>query len=411
MSEPELPKKNTIGITFTEGFIRDKDFDHIIETVLGIPEHELFAIDGRGETRFIFKVTTEERYENICKNYLGKEIEIEPGFKFQVDDISANKTRVCITRVPFEVNNDMLQDMLKKYGKVHKCQDQFIKYGKYTELKGTGTRIAWITLNEQIPQSIDINQIKNNVLVKYPRQPSTCHKCGIAGHLARDCSTPVEQYQNALDINIELVNDSNDPNKKYACLKCSYKGSSEGNFKAHMNTHTGEKPHQCLSCTAKFQDQKELEEHNKIHAGHSGVNPVQQTHLVKVIPSLPLKHSEKILHCTVCEYKCKKKDDLENHLISHNEEKPYKCSKCDHKFALKANLEFHMKNHSEVTAIDLSFASILKSPVRQWTSSISSNVPPVLKLTALKKRSISTSPEGKPNTKHQATEEGHCKWD
>ena len=39
-------------------------------------------------------------------------------------------------------------------------------------LNSTGNRIAWITLNQEIPQSIDINQIKNDIFVKYPRQPS-----------------------------------------------------------------------------------------------------------------------------------------------------------------------------------------------------------------------------------------------
>ena len=110
MSDPDLPKINTIGITFTEGYIKDEHFELIIEAKLGIPENELYGIDGRGKEKFIFKVKSEARYESNCENFLGKEIEIEPGFKFRIDNISANKTRVCITRVPFEVNNDMLQD-------------------------------------------------------------------------------------------------------------------------------------------------------------------------------------------------------------------------------------------------------------------------------------------------------------
>ena len=190
MSDPELPKKNTIGITYTEGYIKDAHYECIIETKLGIPENELYGIDSRGSGRFIFKVKSEARYVHICENFLGKEIEIEPGFKFRVDDISANKTRVCITRVPFEVSNEMLQDMLEQYGKVHRVQDYFQRFGKYTKLEGTGNRIAWITLNQEIPQSIDINQIKNNIFVKYPRQPSTCHKCGLRDHLSRECTTP-----------------------------------------------------------------------------------------------------------------------------------------------------------------------------------------------------------------------------
>ena len=134
MTEPELPKTNTIGITYNEGSIKPEHYERIIEQILGVPEEELYGIDERGDTRFIFKVTTDVRYDNICENFLGKEIEVETGFKIQVDDISANKTRVCISRVPFEVSNPMLHDVFTKFGKVHKCQDYFKSYGKYSSL-------------------------------------------------------------------------------------------------------------------------------------------------------------------------------------------------------------------------------------------------------------------------------------
>ena len=70
-----------------------------------------------------------------------------------------------------------------------------------------------------------------------------------------------------------------------------------------------------------------------------------------------------------------------------------------------------MENHSDDTVIDSSYASIVNSPVRHWASSISSNQPPVLRLTALKKRAISTSPEGVPSNKQQVTGEVHSKRD
>ena len=119
----------------------------------------------------------------------------------------------------------------------------------------------------------------------------------------------------------------------------------------------------------------------------------------------------KLIQCTLCEYRCKKGDDLDKHMLSHKDEKPFKCNKCDDSFDSRTDLEFHMKNHSDITVKDSSYASIVNSPVRQWTSSISSNEPPVLRLTALKKRAISTSPEGKPNNKQQDTGEVHSKSD
>ena len=241
---------------------------------------------------------------------------------------------------------------------------------------------------------IDINQIKNNIYVKYPRQPSTCHKCGLRNHLSRDCKTPEEHYQNALDINIDLVDDSDDTdieiqveflqnNNTYKCSNCSYTCSTEDNLKAHMSSHNGEKPYQCNICVASFRDKKELDEHTKIHASHSGIKSSQhlnsdtKTGEVKDnLTSVEIhnqsnnkKDDDKIRQCTVCAYRCKKGVDLDKHLLTHKDEKPFKCNKCDDSFDSRINLDFHMENHSDVTVIDLSYASIVNSPVRHWTSS------------------------------------------
>ena len=72
MSEPELPKINTIGITYNEGSVKPEHYELIIEQILGVPEDELYGIDDRGDTRFIFKVTSDARYNNICEKFLGK---------------------------------------------------------------------------------------------------------------------------------------------------------------------------------------------------------------------------------------------------------------------------------------------------------------------------------------------------
>ena len=116
-----------------------------------------------------------------------------------------------------------------------------------------------------------------------------CHKCGLRNHLSRDCKTPEDHYQNALDINIDLVDDSDDTdieiqdeslqnNNIYACSNCGYTCTTEDNLKAHMNSHTGEKSYQCNICVAYFRDKKDLDEYTKIHASHSGIKSSQVTH-------------------------------------------------------------------------------------------------------------------------------------
>ena len=266
----------------------------------------------------------------------------------------------------------------------------------------------------------------------------TCHDCRITGNLARKCPTLKGQYQNTLDINIDLGKISSNSKidisvhteeKPYQCIVCAAKFQVEDDLHKHAKSHAEEKPFQCIVCDEKFQVEHDLNKHAKSHKGPPVVKPSEQLNLDAT--SRGDKKSEKILYCTICDFKCTEEDDFGKHMLSHNGEKTYKCTdcdftsqsvnihnnhikthqgksygctKCDKKFSSKIDLNFHMKNHSEVTAIDTSYAKILSSPVSKWSSSISSSKPPrapVLKLTALKKRCISTSPEGKPSNKQQ----------
>ena len=108
MSEHTLKRENTIGITYVVGEIEDEHYELIIENTLGVQESEIEGIDDRGTTRFVFKVSTSEVYDCICEHFAGREIQIGNGNVIQVDDISSYGTMVEVSRVPFEIDNDVL---------------------------------------------------------------------------------------------------------------------------------------------------------------------------------------------------------------------------------------------------------------------------------------------------------------
>ena len=120
-----------------------------------MPRKEVHAIDLREEgnikNRFLFKVESEVLYKNICTQFSGRLIEIEKGYKIRVEDLSSNNIRICISRVPFEVSNQMLIESFGKYGEVLMCTDHKEKYGIYEDLKGTGNRLTWMKLKQHIP--------------------------------------------------------------------------------------------------------------------------------------------------------------------------------------------------------------------------------------------------------------------
>ena len=94
MAVPSINKVNTLGITYTQGGIRDYHYETIFENIMGIPEEEIEGIDDRDINRFIFKLTTHNRYENICSKFTTRDIFLEHGCVIRVDDISSEGTRM-----------------------------------------------------------------------------------------------------------------------------------------------------------------------------------------------------------------------------------------------------------------------------------------------------------------------------
>ena len=76
MDESILTRVNCIGITYVVGEIQEYHYEKIIERILGVPENEVEGIDNRGNTRFIFEVSTKKRYESICETFTGRDISI-----------------------------------------------------------------------------------------------------------------------------------------------------------------------------------------------------------------------------------------------------------------------------------------------------------------------------------------------
>ena len=336
MSVPSLNKINTLGITYTQGRIRDYHYQTIFEKIMSIPEEEIDGIDDRDETRFIFQVTTHERYKDICLKFTTRDILLEPGHVIRVDDISSEGTRVEISRVPFDVSNEMLTKILKSYGDVLKCQTYFHNYGKYNKCKKSGIRIAWMNIKSHIPPTINIKQMNNFLNVTYENQPFACNKCGMTGHGARSCRRKPNEYMNTIenicfnidetdidnsvieDIDMDIHLDPSQNNNKFNCPKCEYTCTYENILIDHMECHTNEEP----PAYAEF-----------------GEKPSVPTSLVS-------KKDRKQIKCHICEFDCNNTKSLEEHMSQHENEILLKCTECDFNCRNEDVLNIHSASHN-----------------------------------------------------------------
>lgn len=326
MDVPSLKRENTIGINYVRGLIRDSHFGYIIGNILGVPDSEIDGIDDRGNCRFILKVTTAERYESICENFVGRDIPIGYGNIIQVDDISSYGTMVEISRVPFEISNEILTNMLKKFGDVYKCQSYYRRFGKYTSFNTSGKRIAWMKINDHIPQSLKINQTQTTMDVSYQDQPYSCNVCGNAGHRARQCNVDTGEYKCRIDI----VDNSEDEDTGSVHLEEEIVTDMD----IHIDPSQASNPLECSLCDYSCKYENILQEHMKTHTDEK----TNKCNGRKDIPNT----NEILLQCTECDYNCKNNDVLLNHLKSHN---IFKCNKCDFITMTPKGLSNHMKTH------------------------------------------------------------------
>lgn len=362
MEVPSINKVNTLGITYTQGGIRDYHFETIFEKIMGIPEEEIDGIDDRDTNRFIFQVTTHERYLDICTNFTTRDIFLEYGNVIRVDDISSGGTRVEISRVPFDVSNEMLTKILQNYGDVINCQTYFRKYGKYTNCKKSGIRIAYMNIKTPIPHTINIKQLQNFINVKYEEQPFTCNICGRVGHRARSCKVKPNDFINTIKTNLldddEIDNidfdsdvvdldihiDPSQNNNKFECPTCDYTCTYANVLIDHMESHTEEEPlaydetgHQTNNATSLLINKKDGK-HIKCHICEF-VSATANTHKEHMV----LHDNEILLSCTECDYNCRNKDVLNIHFASHN---IYICKDCNFQCKSETQLSEHNKSHT-----------------------------------------------------------------
>ena len=115
---PQLRRTNTVGVRYIQGTRRDDHYEKIIENILRISEDEVAGLAERGDKQIMIKVTSKEKYNEICYNFLNKKIMVTADHVIQVEDISIYRTRVLVRDVPLENNNDMLKDMFQIFGNV-----------------------------------------------------------------------------------------------------------------------------------------------------------------------------------------------------------------------------------------------------------------------------------------------------
>ena len=189
-------RQDSVGLLFS--FIpNQKQISEVIFEDLKIKYDEIIGFQPLNRHKVVIQFDKSYAYHSFCDKYDEKDIDIGNGKSVRVVNLSRQYTYVSIRYAPFNMENAVLEGILKNYGKVYGIRLNRYAHGKEEGLLN-GTRTARMELKRGIPSSMTIHGF--NIVFYYNGQMKTCYKCGRESHMAAECMYEVEDRINVFNV-------------------------------------------------------------------------------------------------------------------------------------------------------------------------------------------------------------------
>lgn len=164
-----------------------------------------------------------------------------------------------------------------------------------------------------------------------------------------------------LDVPPELLKPLQMKKKDHQCVVCGRTFASSCGLKRHAVIHTGERPYRCFICDRGFTQRGNLKTHYKVHLDIKG--PVDYGNLNSIMNKCaylnPSSGESQLgsLRCEQCGKECESQPALQaHHVSSHSQKQPntepkvpesFFCLRCSTQFSQRQELEEHMETHNK----------------------------------------------------------------
>ena len=208
MEPPRRKRRNTIGIKFVKGTIKDVHYRKVFEDVLHIRNEHILKIQEYNNTHFMFKVGP-ENYKMICRDFANKFYPLDEETSIMVEDISNYSTEVRVSNIGLELETDEVLYILSLYGDIHSYFYRTRPNVEYFNDRETGRMTIKMDVKKEIPSTLFIKDTHTLLHIGYRGQTPTCNRCGSKDHRIRSCVKEPGTGSNVFDFEFDIDNESN----------------------------------------------------------------------------------------------------------------------------------------------------------------------------------------------------------
>lgn len=271
---------------------------------------------------------------------------------------------------------------------IYKCESKKHKVTHYSEIYGKKQNEN----NEEIHVPRDEN-IETNLNQEITLDASNSESCITMPDELPDLTNQTTQKKSndyTLDPTCEVdwqriqVMESTSKDRQFQCIKCSYTSRFKASVQRHFQRHhtgSNNRPYKCCNCdfSTKTKDQIGLHNkrsqsevqllckeckfstffkcefvmHQKNHYPHKcTICNYTCKHKYEIQKHFTVIHLGNGLKCRFCDYKATRKESLLCHETIHTGNKPFKCSHCDYESVRKSLLDNHLKRYHGDTKKD-----------------------------------------------------------
>lgn len=208
--------------------------------------------------------------------------------------------------------------------------------------------------NEQLPKQTKLptGKIKNCIECRFKCYRTT----DLVSHLRRTshggnvCSLCWTELDNADELRKHFV--LHEHPQPYFCTYCGLRFQTRSLLGQHLPGHLFEKPYPCPHCSKTFKRKQGLNCHLATHSEerkHLCDECGFSTLYAKILRAHKLAHSGDLFKCSFpgCAHSSTRKENMKQHMNTHNSEKSFVCELCGHKFTQRKSLKRHLLIHTK----------------------------------------------------------------